>query len=329
MTMRKLFKDKHSIIIRMPNWLGDNIMCLPAVAQLKNEFPDLLLKAMCPLPVAPIWKLSGLICEIYGYESSLEALSTSMHVPGKNDIAIVFPNSFSSALSAFFTGSNNKIGYSGNLRNFLLTHAIPPKRRLHQVDEYYFLLFGEKPEKEFAPSLKMSDPEENILAMMNLNSFRHGKDRLIAIAPGAAWSKSKKWSDTNYILLIEELLKDDYFILLVGLDKEIYPFREYKNERIAIYTGSLDKIASLLSLCYAAVGNDSGLMHLASALGCYTIIIYGATDWRKTYPRTRRGYVLSYEVPCQPCWQKQCPRKDYLCLTSVRPWHVLRLLQSF
>lgn len=191
-----------------------------------------------------------------------------------------------------------------------------------------FFFFGEKPEKELAPFLKVSSPIEEIVTMVNLNSFQHGKDRLIAIAPGVAWGKSKKWSDANYALLIDELLKEDYFILLVGLDKEIYPFRKYQNERIAAFTGSLDKIASILSICYAAVGNDSGLMHLASALGCYTIVIYGATDWRKTYPRNRRCSVLSYEVPCQPCWQKQCPRNDYFCLTSVQPWHVLKLLKS-
>lgn len=312
----------------MPNWLGDNIMCIPAVNSLKKECPELKLKAFCPSPIASIWKMTGLMDELYTYENSMHALGVSIYMPLKNDVAIVYPNSFSSALSAFLTRSKMKIGYAGNCRNFLITYPIKRSEKLHQVDEYYHLLFEEKSEKELIPYLQIDKAPEEIMSLVGLKSFQHGKDRLIAVAPGAAWSKSKKWPKEYYALVMSELLKEGYYIILAGFSEELTNLIEHQNERVKFLTGPLEKIASVFSLCFAAIGNDSGLMHLSAATGCRSIIIYGATDWRKTYPRSSNCHVLSSEVPCQPCWQKICPRKDYQCLNSIAPWHIVTLIKN-
>jgi len=67
---------------------------------------------------------------------------------------------------------------------------------------------------------------------------------------------------------------------------------------------------------------------MAAAVGCETIIIYGSTDWRRTYPRCKNAYVVSAEVPCQPCWKRSCPRKDYLCLKAITPELILKIIEK-
>jgi lipopolysaccharide heptosyltransferase II len=327
--MKTLFTDNQSILIRMPNWLGDNIMCLPAITELKKRFAGLRLTIVCPSPFGSLWRLTGLADEIVTYQNSLNALRKSNRGRLKSDVIIVFPNSFSSGLSAFLAGGRIRIGYSGNMRNFLLTDSVKRRSGLHQVDEFYYLIFHDMPVTDLNPVLQNNFSHPRVADTLNLKSFMAGSDRLIALAPGAAWGRSKKWHEQNYAVLIKELTDRGYYIVLIGLESELSFVGENHHERVSLLNSSLDSAASVLASCHAAVGNDSGIMHLAAAVGCRSIIIYGATDWRKTFPRTNRCLVVSAEVPCQPCWMRSCPRKDYLCLTNIKPVHIIKLLERF
>lgn len=327
--MKELFKEIRYLTVRLPNWLGDNIMALPTLIKLKETNPHLKLTFFCPENIVSLWKLIGLADEIYSYRNFIDCIIKSIYLPLKGESFIVFPNSFSSAFSAYLTGSKNIIGYKGNFRNIFLTHHRIKNEigRMHQVDEYYKLIFGEKSNTKLCPIIKINKSKEQIYEYFQLNIEK--EKRIAAISPGAAWGRSKRWFEEYYKILIKELLKSGYLIFLIGTKEEIKPYEKLKEKgNVQEISGSIEEIAYSLSISDIAVGNDSGLMHLSAAVGCQTIIIYGATDWRRTYPRCSNAYVISAEIPCQPCWKRKCRRKDYLCLKLVSPNDILQLIKK-
>ncbi len=325
--MNNLFKNINTITIRTPNWLGDNIMTLPAIAKLKEDNPHLSIKLFCPENLVPLWKLIGLTNNIYSYKNPLNAIFKSPFLPLKSEAFIIFPNSFSSAFSALLTRSKNRIGNIGNFRNIFLTHSINKKKIniAHQVDEYYYLIFQEVPESKLFPSIKINKNKEEILNYLDIKEDKE----IIALAPGAAWGRSKKWFEEYYQTLIKKILELGYGIILIGTEEEIKPYLHFKENQVLIkFFCNIEDITYGLSVSSIAIGNDSGLMHLAAAVECETIIIYGSTDWRRTYPRCNNTYVVSAEIPCQPCWKRNCPRKDYLCLKIVTPELILKIIEK-
>jgi len=325
--VNNLFKNIKTITIRTPNWLGDNIMTLPALSKLKEENSHLSIKLFCPENLVPLWKLIGITNNIYSYKNPFNAIFKSFFLPLKSDAFIIFPNSFSSALSALLTRSKNRIGNIGNFRDIFLTHYINKKKIniIHQVDEYYYLIFQEVPELRLFPSIKIDKKKDEILNNLNIKEEKE----IIALAPGAAWGRSKKWFEGYYQTLIEKIIELGYGIFIIGTEKEIKPYQHFEERQVLIRIFcNIEDIAYGLAVSSIAVGNDSGLMHLAAAVGCETIIIYGSTDWRRTYPRCKNAYVVSAEVPCQPCWKRSCPRKDYLCLKAITPELILKIIEK-
>lgn len=323
--VKNILNEIGSITLRMPNWIGDNIMTLPSIYKLIEEAPRAEVKIFCPINIAPVWRGIGLGDKIFAYKNFKDIVELSFEPDLKSDLMIVYPNSFFSALSAYMTGSKIRIGYGADNRNFLLTVAVKKVLELHQVDEYYYLTFQELPKEVLTPRFKInSDFSRNISNDLDMG-MKQSKP-LIAVLPGAAWGEGKKWFEGNYKDLIIKLGKLKYNILIIGNDEELRCFQEFEQQGdIKLINYSLDVVAYLLSKCDIAIGNDSGLMHIAAAVGCKTIIIYGATDWRRTYPRDGKSYVLSSEMPCQPCWQKRCSRKDYQCLRLIEPKDVINL----
>lgn len=323
--IKNILKDVGSLTLRMPNWIGDNIMTLPSIYKLKQEAPQAEIKIFCPVNIAAVWKSIGLGDKIFAYKNFKDIAKMSFKPELKSDLMIVYPNSFFSALSAYITGSKIRMGFSADNRDFLLSIALKKIPILHQVDEYYYLTFQELPEEVLIPYFRISTDFSKSISN-DLEMQLKQSESLIAVMPSAAWGKSKKWFEENYKDLIYKLNKLKYNIFIIGNNEELLRFKEFEQQDdIKLINYSLDKVAYLLSKCDIAIGNDSGLIHIASAVGCKTVIVYGATDWRRTYPRNDKSYVLSSEMPCQPCWRKKCPRKDYQCLRLIEPKDVINL----
>jgi heptosyltransferase-2 len=322
-----LFNGVKDITIRMPNWVGDNVMVLPSFYKLKEVLRGKNIKIFCPANIFPLWKLASPDDEIITYKNTREAILRSKDKNLKSDLMFVLPNSFSSALAAYLTKSRARVGYGCNFRSFLLTHVLKKEKNFHQVDEYYYLIFQQKPKEVLVPCLKLEiekDLDNNFVKSLGINKSK--LSNCIAIAPGGAWGKAKRWFNEYYIDLIMKLLGLVEMIFIIGSKEEVEVYKDLESEnRVKLICGSLSEIIYVLSMCSLAVGNDSGLMHLASAIGCKSVIIYGATDWRRTYPRDGRSYVFSSEMPCQPCWKRICPRSDYQCLKLVKPEYVWKL----
>jgi lipopolysaccharide heptosyltransferase II len=322
--------ESDGIVVLAPNWLGDAVMALPAIADLRRHFSgNRLLVAARP-------SVSNLFALVPGIDSVVSAEVASIRAV-RASVAVLFPNSFASAWLVKRAGTPERWGYSADLRAFMLTRAIRrPRAPMHQSEYYQHLL------RELGIE---NGPRETALAIPRdaLDDARtlltdHGWDEqttLVVLAPGAAYGKAKQWIPTHVVRLITELVREGRTTCaLVGSRGDAATVRAIRSAapveyqpRILDLAGltTLPVLAAVMSLARACVANDSGAMHVAAAAGVPTVAIFGPTNERATAPLARPDAtieVLTNPVWCRPCMLRECPI-DHRCMTGIEPGHVL------
>lgn len=333
-----------NIIVRMPNWLGDLVMSTPVLAQLRNQWPDAHITAMCQSNVSGLITHDSNIDEVYtfhrisgwiGHLQHGEIIDTLQR--GKYDMGILLTNSFSSAWWYWRGNVQNRIGYAGNLRSFLLNHAVPLPEDLekqHMILTYKLLLkpLGIEP-SDIMPYLVVT-PEESAAAweLYHRCGVIRGKNNLIGINPGAAYGTAKCWLPDRFRSITEKLLDDpNNYIVFFG-DNAGAPVvneicRELPN-RVINLAGktTLRELLALIQGCDVLLTNDSGPMHIASALKVPLLALFGSTSDVRTGPYGIYK-VIHKHVECSPCYKRVCPI-DFRCMTRIEVDEVYRELQE-
>lgn len=323
----------HNIIVRMPNWLGDLVMATPILADLRKHWKDADITAMCQCNVAGLLKHDPNIDELFSYHRPNGWIHRQQHLEiieplqnGKYDLGILLTNSFSSAWWFWRGNVRNRIGFSGNLRNFLLNKAVPfPKNKetQHLVLTYKELLkpLG-IPISDTSPKLYVA-PEEMNAAKELLAKFGIGigKDVIIGINPGAAFGSAKCWLPDRFQAVSRRLLENPKVRILYFGDQAGTPLVndicKDLPERVFNLAGktSLRELMALISCCSIFLTNDSGPMHIAAALDIPLVALFGSTNDTKTGPYGI-GKVIHKHVECSPCYKRVCPI-DFRCMTRI------------
>lgn len=320
-----------STVIRSPNWIGDGIMSLPAIRAFKDHFPDERLVVAAKRYLADIFLNIPEIDEIIplpdrwtprSFFSSLREFRRR-----RFDRGILFTNSFSSALFFRLAGIGSCAGYSRDGRGWLLQERVPlGTDRGHQ--QYYYLqiiehLAGKMSSRAFPATLVVSASESAWADAWLREQGLTGSIPLLAVSPNAAYGGAKAWPPDRFRELIRSWgqKRPEAAVLLLGGPAE--------RENIAAVTdglpGSVLNLAGLLSLrrsiavlsrCRLFIGNDSGLMHIAAALGLPLVAIFGPTEPGRTAPLASRFRLLHHGADCAPCQHRECP-SDHRCMTSV------------
>ncbi len=318
-----MVKGKTRILVRSPNWLGDAVMALPFLENLRAAYPKAHLAVWCKPHLIPVFEAYQKIDEVITYENSFLKLLCSKL--GQNfDICILLPNSFSSALAAFLTRIPRRIGYATDGRHFLLTHRYPPPKKLHQIDYYLQLLkqmgLKVKPcSPVLSPTAKGQEEQKRLW-----EQFRWPKDYIV-FAPGAAYGPAKCWPPA-YFAKLAERIKDELGLAVIMLgsakDKQIASQildNIKKTDGLYDLTG-LTSLAGAMAIIKDAkfvVTNDSGLMHLTAALDRPQIAIFGPTDPKRTSPYGDKTKIIHHLVSCAPCKARVCP-KDHRCMREIK-----------
>lgn len=320
-----------TIIVRMPNWVGDVVMATPILTDLRHAFPKASITAMCRFPIAELLSEDKAIDELFSFHKSGNQFSKreekrdiiSKIQAGKFAIGILLPNSFSSAWWFWQGDVKRRIGYSSFPRNLLLTDPVAfPKKKLHQVDLYKKLLtpLGIAPTKT-APRLFVTEKEvAESKELLFQRGYKAGK-KLIGMHPGAAFGAAKCWPADRFRSLSVELLKDDVFVVFFGdaaaedLMKKICQGLPERAINLAGFT-SIRELACLLRECTVLVSNDSGPMHMAAAVGTPLVALFGSTDDAVTGPYGQTDAVINKRVSCSPCLKRECPI-DFRCMTQI------------
>lgn len=320
------------MVIRIPNWLGDALMATPIYKNLSVEDSLMLFGPPSFLKLFEDFPRVSLL-PFYKKEKKINLKNLKKF---KQERALLLTNSFSSAWLFFRAGFREIMGYSTDLRGFLLTKKVkPPQVKMHQREKYLYLIeklgFTVK-EKELTLPLK----KEKILKAERFlweKKIELGKNPLILIAPGAAYGPAKKWPEDYYKKLAEKLTKEGFRVLIVGsmAEKETghYIMKDLQGVYNLCGETEITLLAGIFLLSNILISNDSGLMHLAAALKIPQIAIFGSTDPTLTGPLNPKARVLQTTLSCSPCFKRICPKGNYQCLREITVEEVYKKIKSF
>ncbi len=332
------------VVVVAPNWLGDAVMALPAIADVRRHFAPAPLVVAARRSVADLFRMvpgvdSVLVLEWNGAwwrRRALDEDAMRLRESGAAT-AILLPNSFASALLPTRAGVADIWGYASDLRTRLLSRAVRrPKTPLHQGD-YYQHLVRELGIETGPLEPVLSIPVAAVTGARALLADR-GWDSispLIVLAPGAAYGRAKQWIPSHVVRLVTDLSGDRRVTCVLAGSRgdaattaairAAVP-RECRSRVLDLAgTTTLPVLAAILTLSRTCVSNDSGALHLAAAAGVPVVAIFGSTNERATRPLSRGGVrvkVLTNPVWCRPCMLRECPI-DHRCMTGIEPRHVL------
>jgi heptosyltransferase-2 len=325
------------ILVRATNWVGDAVMSLPALRAIRERWPEAQIVILARAWVADLYRDQGcadrlLVFDHRGKHGGFwgrERLAGELRAE-KFDTAVLLQNAFEAAWLAWRAGIPERIGYARDGRSWLLTRRVPvPKRgEVPRHESYYYLellrragWMGCLPNVEHialrVPEQLPQEAEQKLLAA----GARAGVTR-IALAPGAAYGSAKCWLPERYAALADGLIDGaDADVILFGAPQErdmaerIARSMQRRAVNLAGAT-SIGELPALLRACHLFVGNDSGAMHVAAAVGLPVVGIFGPTDPEATRPATPRFTLVREPVSCSPCLLRHCPI-DHRCMTRI------------
>jgi len=332
------------ILVKQVNWLGDVVMSQPALRAIRTAYPRAHLAVLIKAELAGFFAGATWIDEVIPYRigRGLASFGDQLRLvrqlrSGRFDLAVLFPDSFQSALWAASARIPARVGFARDARRLLLTHAAPRDTNVlqgHQVDYRLHLLRRTLGISGDATEFAIDVSASHRARMQDwLQAHRrHPNGPLIALAAGAAYGPAKEWPTTHYGALIDLLHeKHGAECVLVGS-----PGERAKSAAAAaasrtgalVAAGETDvaDLVALLSLCSGFAGNDSGAMHVAGALDVPTIGIFGSTRPGRTAPLGRHTAVAYHGIDCSPCLKRTCRYGHYRCLTDITPNEVAELL---
>ncbi|HEX8292940.1 MAG TPA: lipopolysaccharide heptosyltransferase II [Pyrinomonadaceae bacterium] len=334
-------EDIERVVVRGTNWVGDAVMTVPALRGLRRLFP----RARLTLATRP-WA-EGIFAGADFIDDFLVTGNTSGRPAAvldearrwrarRFDLAVIFPNAFAPALVAALARVPVRAGYATQGRSALLTHrvAVPEWRsRRHEVFYYRHLvaelerkLYGTSTAEAGEPDAGLSVADARLREarlLLGENGARTGRP-LVAVCPGSTNSRAKRWPAERFAaaadMLVERLGAE---VVIVGAREESDISEEVARRmraRPVMLTGKTDlaQTAAVLKASDLLVTNDTGPAHIAAAVGCPVVVIFGPTNPLTTSPFSRSAEVVRRPPDCAPCMLRDCPI-DHRCMTAVTP----------
>jgi heptosyltransferase-2 len=337
------------VVVRGTNWVGDAVMTIPALRELRRILPDAHITLCTRSWAKGIFADADFIDDILVYDKTGSAITNTFNQSKiwrtqKFDLAILFQNAFEAAVLSFLGRASYRIGYATERRNFLLTHAFQlPEWRNKRHEIFYYLniiaeletlLYGSTKVFDNEPRFELKVSEERKeKAKLLLHACGADNERIVALCPGSTNSRAKRWQTESYAALGDMLIeKLNVGIALIGAKDEVDVSNEVasKMKYAPIFlTGktSLDEAVSVLSVVDALVTNDTGPAHIAAALGKPTLVIFGPTIPETTRPFPSNAEIIYKPPDCAPCMLRDCPI-DHRCMTAIKPEEVFEKMKT-
>jgi heptosyltransferase-2 len=337
------------LLIRATNWVGDAIMALPALRAVRGRFPEAEIAILARPYVAGIYRDQQICNQLIAYDSQgkhagilgRERLATELRAL-KFDVALLLQNAFDAAWVAWRAGIPERIGYARDGRSFLLTKAIPvpeageipPHERFYYLELLRRIGWIDSPPDESLTVLNVSEEKRQRAAEFLAQSGARADSLRIAIGAGASYGSAKCWPPSRFAELANRLqTQTDADVILFGSATEAAVTRAISAELRRPPVDLTEKTAiadlpALLSQCHLFIGNDSGAMHVAAAVGLPVVAVFGPTDPFGTAPVTPRCTIVRQKPYCSPCFLRHCPT-DHRCMraitrdmveTAAKPW---------
>jgi heptosyltransferase-2 len=326
------------ILVVGPSWIGDTVLAQPLFRLLNEKHGALDV-------LAPEWTLPLLnrmpevrraILNPFSHgELKLGArrqFGRGLRSAGY-DQAIVLPNSYKSALVPYFAGIPLRTGFRGEMRWGLLNDVRRlDERTLPLMAERYAALAdaaGEPPVP--LPDARLT-VDANARSATLLKLGLDTKQPVAALCPGAEYGPAKRWPPHHFAELGKRLAARGLAVWLVGssrdksLGEEIATLSEGACRNLCGMT-PLDEAIDVLASSAVVVTNDSGLMHIAAALGKPVVALYGSSSPAFTPPLSATAKILRLDLPCSPCFKRECPLGHFNCMMQLTPDRVCAAIE--
>ena len=330
------------VLVVAPNWIGDTLLAQPLFARLHQKLPGLKLDALAPAWTAPVLRRMPQIDEViespfdHGELKLLDRWRLGRQIRSvRYDQAIILPNSFKSALVPWIADIPLRVGFLGESRYGVLNIR-------HKLDEAALPLMAERYAKLAEPpdsppvrplrAVRLEVNQANLV--ISLSRLGLSRARPVAVlCPGAEYGPAKRWPAEHFAALADALIARGHSVWLIGSARD-KPIAEEivarAGKTVLNLCGRTDLGAAidLMSLGSVVVSNDSGLMHVASALGRPLIALYGSSSAAHTPPLNPEARIVKIDIDCSPCFKRECPLGHFRCMNDLKPELVLAALDT-
>jgi heptosyltransferase II len=324
------------VVVRLPNWLGDVVMSVPALRELRRILPNAHITLVSRPVTADVFIDADFADEVLTYHrSGLASAWNQAHEWRRRrfDLAVILQNAFEAAAIAFLARVPNRIGYNTERRGALLTNRIPlPAWKNERHESFYYLnvvaeferlLVGTSVRADHTPNamLEVSDPRRRrARQILSEHGFRR-REPLALLCPGSINSRAKRWPVERYAALADRLIESGVQVALIGSAAETDVSRqvcEHAKHQPVLLTGktTVDEVISIISIADVLITNDTGPAHLGAALNTPTLVIFGPTNPLTTYPLSPAAEIIRHPPDCAPCMLRDCPI-DHRCMTAI------------
>jgi len=351
--MPRPITDARKILVRVPNWVGDAVLSLPALEAVRARFPEAEVVVLARPHVADLYTRQPGVNRVvvFDHRGRHQGLGGLLRLGSELrreqfDLAVLFQNAFQAALIAFLARIPRRAGYSRDARRLLLTHPIrvPRAQEIPPHETYYYLELvrraGWLESLPVVERIPVAPPTGTVVERMQARLRERGLDngagsrRLrVVLAPGAAYGSAKCWLPERYAALADRLVEAfDAAVLLCGppaearLGEAIAARMRAKPVSLIGQT-TLEEFLAVLASANLFIGNDSGAMHLAAGLGLPQVVIFGPTDETGTGPLNPRARLVKRAVSCSPCFLRHCP-VDHRCMTRIEVDEVWQAVEA-
>jgi len=336
------------IMIRATNWVGDAIMAIPALRAVRERFANAYIAVLAQPYVADIYEGQGLCDELIPYDRN----GQHRGVAGRKrlidelrnrqfDTALLLQNAFDAAWIAWRAGIRERIGYARDGRSFLLTKAIPlPKPgEIPPHEKFYYLEMIRRAgwvdslRDEPCVRLAVESGAARAAEALLVNAGAKAAGPRLAIGAGASYGSAKCWPPERFAEAINRFRQEhNWNVILFGTTADAAVSAaiaaQVKGEVIdLIGKTTIRDLPALLSRCDLFLGNDSGAMHVAAAVGLPVVAVFGPTDPLGTAPVTPNKAIVESRPYCSPCFLRRCPT-DHRCMKAVTPEMVITALEK-
>ena len=326
------------ILVRTTNWVGDAVMSVPALQALREHNPQASIAILARPWVAGLYGRESFCDELIPYQAprGRKGLNEKRRLADllrarKFDCALLLQNAFEAAALARWAGIPIRIGYDRDARGWLLTHPIPlpaagdtPR---HQRFYYLELLKRAKliPGYGLDSAIRLGGTGSAAVQGRQHLHLAGFEGPVIGVSPGAAYGGAKRWLAERFAEAAIAIARERGAQVAIFGSKEELPICEKVRREVAAagvgcrnFAGAtpLAEFIEIAAACQLFLTNDSGAMHIASALGVPTVVVFGATDDEATGPTGSWSRVVRHAVECSPCLLRECPI-DHRCMTGV------------
>lgn len=332
------------ILIRGTNWVGDTVMTIPAIRELRRIFPSSHITVWAPAALVPLLNATGVLDSAIAFDSSAGGPLTRPFqmrghlASGRFDTAILLQNAFESAFTSWMAGIPVRVGYPSDLRGPLLSVKVPLTRAIRQKHQVFYYLgitdyltelchVEARPPDE-SPDCSVSIAPQTLKTAADLLSSEQMNPNglFFSLCPGSVNSEAKRWPADNFAALADRLIDGMAAeVVFLGTPEEYALVEDIRslmrNRNSANLAGKIDMLEAMavMKLSRAVISNDTGSAHLAVAASATVLTIFGPTTPGATAPFGDRSHIIQGEAPCAPCRHYRCPLPQQPCMRTVTP----------